>query len=56
MLRFSVDELVGLPETGNSIFKVTEYLRLGNFDFALAGHSIYCVLVLVARVGKRKLL
>ena len=53
MLKFSIDELAGLPETANSIFKVTEYLRAGNNDFALTGHGIHCIPVSVARVGKR---
>ena len=52
-LRFPVDELAGLPETAESIFKVMKYLRAGNNDFALAGHCIYCTPVLVARLRKR---
>ena len=29
----------------SSIFKVSQYLRLQNNDFALAGHGIYCILL-----------
>ena len=53
-LRFSVDELAGLPETVDSIFKVMEYLIAKNNGFALPGHGIYCIPVLVARLRKRK--
>ena len=52
-LHFSVNELAGLPETANSIFKVMEYLRAENNDFTLIGYSIYCIPVLVARLRKR---
>ena len=50
-LRLSVDELAGFAETAISDFKVMECLRVGNNDFALAGHGIP---VLVARLRKRK--
>ena len=53
IIRISVDELAGLPETANSIFKVMEYLKVGNNDFALACHGIYCIPVFVARLRKR---
>ena len=52
-LRFSVDELAGLSETADSIFKVMKYLSAGNNDVALAGHGIYYIPVLVARLRKR---
>ena len=52
-MRVSVDYLASLPETVNSIFKVFEYHRVQNNDFALVGHGIHCIPVLVARLRER---
>ena len=34
VIRFFLDQLAGLPETVNSIFKVLEYLRVQHIYFA----------------------
>ena len=52
-MGFSVDQLVSLPETVNSIFKVLEYLRVQKYDSELASYGVYCIPVLVARLEER---
>ena len=53
IVRVSIDELAGLSETANCIFKIMECLRVGNNDFTLSCHGIYCIPVFAARLRKR---